>query len=79
MQLKEYSEHSTWYDYYHAREHSSKMEKYFVNVNDEVTSSVYRTFIKTMKSLGKSTAEAWLEIYKITGENPPDLQEVENG
>lgn len=78
-QLKAYSEISDWYDYYHAREHSSKMEKYFVNVNDEVTSSVYRTFIKTMKSLGKSTAEAWLEIYKITGENPPDLQEVENG
>ena len=73
--LKKFSETSDWYDYTHARKHSSIMEKYRTNVNDETTANVYQTFIQTMKSLGKTTAQAWQEIYKITGEIPPDFKE----
>ncbi len=73
-QLKAYSEQSDWYNYWHAREHGLKTDMYIANVNDETTASVYQTFIQTMKSLGKTTAQAWQEIYKITGETMPDME-----
>lgn len=77
-QLQEFSRNTDWYDYWHAREHLPNADKHRINVNDDITASVYTTFIETMKSLGKTTSEAWLEIYKIRGEVPPDFQEVKN-